>query len=48
MARELGRPLGVDDVRGAAAGALERVFALELDERTADDFVGAALAEATK
>ena len=32
MARELGRPLGVDDVRTAAAAALADVFSLELEE----------------
>jgi len=48
MALELGRPLAVGDVRAAAAAALERVFALELDERPVEEFVGAALAEATK
>jgi lipoyl(octanoyl) transferase len=48
MALELGRPLPVGDVRAAAAAALERVFALELDERPVEEFVGAALAEATK
>jgi lipoyl(octanoyl) transferase len=30
MARELGRPLSVDDVHGAAAGAIAEVFDLEL------------------
>ncbi len=33
MARELGRPVEVNEVRGAAAAALERVFALKLEER---------------
>jgi lipoyl(octanoyl) transferase len=32
MARELGRPLPVDEVRPAAAAALAEVFGLELDE----------------
>ncbi len=32
MAHELGRPLGVDDVRPAAIAAIEEVFALELEE----------------
>jgi len=32
MARELGRPMSVDDVRGPAADALAAVFELELDE----------------
>ena len=31
MARELGRPLGVDDVRDAAADAIADVFDLELE-----------------
>jgi lipoyl(octanoyl) transferase len=33
MARELGRPLSVDEVRPAAAAALEAVFDLELQEQ---------------
>jgi lipoyl(octanoyl) transferase len=33
MARELGRPLGVDDVRPSAAAAIAEVFSLELEER---------------
>ena len=33
MARELGRSIEVDEVRGAAAAALARVFALTLEER---------------
>jgi lipoyl(octanoyl) transferase len=37
MARELGRPLSVDDVRPAAARALGEVFELELEELPADD-----------
>jgi lipoyl(octanoyl) transferase len=36
MARELGRPLRIDDVRGPAAEALEAVFGLELEELPAD------------
>jgi lipoyl(octanoyl) transferase len=32
MARELGRPLAVDDVRGAAAEAIGDVFGLQLEE----------------
>jgi lipoyl(octanoyl) transferase len=36
MARELGRPLTVGDVRGAAASALEQVFGLTFDEPPAD------------
>ena len=31
IARELGRPVSVDEVRGPAAGALAEVFALELE-----------------
>jgi lipoyl(octanoyl) transferase len=34
MARELGRPLSVDEVRPAAAEAVADVFGLTLDERT--------------
>jgi lipoate-protein ligase B len=40
MARELGRPLSVDEVRPAAAGALAEVFGLELEEIPADDGAG--------
>jgi lipoate-protein ligase B len=40
MARELGRPLGVDDVRPAAAAALGEVFDLALDELPADEGAG--------
>jgi lipoyl(octanoyl) transferase len=40
MARELGRPLSVDEVRPAAAGALAEVFGLELDEISADEGAG--------
>ena len=36
MARELGRPLGVDEVRPAAASAFAEVFELELEELPAD------------
>jgi len=36
MARELERPLTVDDVRGPAADALAEVFGLELEELPAD------------
>ena len=32
MARELGRPVTVDEVRPAAAEALAEVFGLELEE----------------
>ena len=37
MARELGRPVGVDDVRPVAAAALAEVFDLRFDELHADD-----------
>ena len=40
MARELGRPLAVDDVRPAAAAALEEVFGLELEELPAGEGAG--------
>ena len=40
MATETGRPLAIDDVRPAAAAALEEVFALALDELPADDGAG--------
>jgi lipoyl(octanoyl) transferase len=40
MARELGRGLGVDDVRAAAAEALAEVFELTLDELPAEDGAG--------
>jgi lipoyl(octanoyl) transferase len=40
MSRELGRPLGVDDVRPAAASAIAEVFELELEELPADDGIG--------
>jgi lipoyl(octanoyl) transferase len=40
MARELERPLTVDDVRPAAAGALADVFDLDLEELPADDGAG--------
>jgi lipoyl(octanoyl) transferase len=40
MARELGRPLTVDDVRPAAAAAVGEVFELELDELPVDDGAG--------
>src|SRR5438105_3524787 len=36
MSRELGRPVSVDEVRPAAASALEEVFGLELEELPAD------------
>jgi lipoyl(octanoyl) transferase len=35
MVRELGRPLGVDEVRPAAAAAIAEVFGLELEEVSA-------------
>ncbi len=37
MARELGRPVAVDDVRPAAAAALEEVFDLVFDELAPDE-----------
>jgi hypothetical protein len=37
MARELGRPLTVDDVRPHALAALADVFGLELEDLPADD-----------
>jgi lipoyl(octanoyl) transferase len=40
MAQELGRPLGVGDVRPAAIGAISEVFGLELDELPADAGAG--------
>jgi lipoyl(octanoyl) transferase len=40
MARELGRPLTVDEVRPAAAAALGEVFDLELEELPAEDGAG--------
>lgn len=40
MARELGRPLTVDDVRPVAAAALEEVFGLTFEEVPADDGPG--------
>jgi lipoyl(octanoyl) transferase len=40
MARELARPLSVDDVRPAAAAALGEVFGLDLDELPADEGAG--------
>lgn len=36
MARELGRPLAVDEVRAAAAAALQQVFGLTFDEPPAE------------
>ena len=40
MAREIGRPLSVDDVRPAAAAAVAEVFGLELEELPADEGAG--------
>jgi lipoyl(octanoyl) transferase len=40
LARELDRPVGVDDVRPHAAAALEEVFGLTLEELPADDGIG--------
>ena len=40
MARELDRPLGVDEVRPAAAAALAEVFGLELEDVPVDDGTG--------
>jgi lipoyl(octanoyl) transferase len=40
MARELGRPLTVDEVRPAATGALGEVFGLALEELPADEGSG--------
>ncbi len=40
LARELGRPLSVDDVRPVVAAALADVFTLSLDELAADDGPG--------
>jgi lipoyl(octanoyl) transferase len=40
MARELGIPIGVDDVRPAAAAALVEVFDLALEELPAEDGAG--------
>jgi lipoyl(octanoyl) transferase len=40
MARELGRPVPVNEVRPAAAAALAEVFGLELEELPAEDGAG--------
>ena len=40
IARELGRPVSVDEVRPAAAAALEEVFALTFEELPADEGAG--------
>jgi lipoyl(octanoyl) transferase len=37
IARELGRPVGLDEVRPLAAAALEEVFGLELEELPAEE-----------
>jgi lipoyl(octanoyl) transferase len=46
MARELERPLTLEEVRPVAATALERVFGLSFEERAADELPSAALAGA--
>jgi lipoyl(octanoyl) transferase len=38
IARELGRPVSVDELRGPAAGALAEVFGLSLEERELSGF----------
>jgi lipoyl(octanoyl) transferase len=43
MARELGRPLTVEEVRPAATAAIAEVFGLELEELPPDDGAGAGL-----
>jgi lipoate-protein ligase B len=45
MARELGRPLGVDEVREPAADALAEIFGLAFEELPTD--AGAGLWEQT-
>jgi lipoyl(octanoyl) transferase len=40
IARELGRPVALDEVRPIAAAALEEVFGLELEELSADEGLG--------
>ena len=40
IARELGRPVSVDEVRGPAADALAAVFGLQFEELPADDGAG--------
>ena len=40
LAQELGRPIGVEDVRPAAIAAIAEVFELQLDELPADDGAG--------
>jgi lipoyl(octanoyl) transferase len=46
MARELGRPVSVDDVRPVAAAALGAVLGLELQELATDELAGATLSRA--
>ena len=46
IARELGRPVSVDEVRPQAVAALEEVFRLRLDERAPADLVQAEAAGA--
>src|SRR5438067_2316833 len=41
IARELGRPVAVDEVRPLAVAALEEVFDLEVEELPSEDGVGA-------
>ena len=43
MARELGRPITVEEVRPAAIAAIAEVFGLELDELPADEGAGAGI-----
>jgi lipoate-protein ligase B len=40
MARELGRPVSVDEVRGPAADALAEVFGLDFEKLPADGDAG--------
>jgi lipoyl(octanoyl) transferase len=40
IAREMGRPVAVDEVRPHAVTAIEEVFGLELDELPADEGIG--------
>jgi lipoyl(octanoyl) transferase len=42
IARELDRPLGVDDVRGTAAASIAQVFDLELEPLPADELLAHA------
>ncbi len=48
MARELGRPVAVDEVRPAAAAALEEVFGLELEELPADEAPASGRSRSTR